>query len=91
MKQTRIISLISCFAVAVYFLIFCFADSIAQPPEPPERMGKCISCCTYKKDVCYNLNPDRRLCEAEFQNCVATCKSEGEISSDWSECWSQSE
>lgn len=93
MKQTRVISLISCFAAALYFLIFSFSISIAQPtdPDPLERLKKCISCCNDKKTACFNINPDRRLCEAFFQNCLTTCKSEGDIPSDWSDCWEESE
>jgi hypothetical protein len=87
MKNMRIFPLISCFFLVLYFLIFSFSDSIA---EPATRGEKCISCCTDKQLVCLNLNPDRRLCAAEFENCVATCKSEGAVSSEWSDCWSRS-
>jgi hypothetical protein len=86
MKQLRIFALILLSAVALYFLISSFSNSIAEPT----RIQKCISCCTDKKEVCFNLNPDRRLCATEFQNCVATCKSEGVASSEWAECWAQS-
>ena len=93
MKQTRAISLISCLVAALYFLVFSFSDSIAQPtdPDPLERLNKCISCCTDKKTACFNINPDRRLCETFFQECLTTCKSEGDIPSDWSDCWDYSE
>ena len=91
MKKMRIFPLISCFAAALYCPVFSFSDSIAETLEQPARIQQCINCCTDKQTAYFNINPDRRLCEAEFQNCVATCKSEGSVSSDWSECWSQTE
>lgn len=89
MKQTRIIF----FAAALYFLLFSLSDSVAQPtePDPLELQQQCISCCEDKKTACFNVNPDRRLCEALFQNCLVTCKTEGETSSEWSECWPEYE
>lgn len=55
------------------------------------RIKDCISCCVNKQQVCYNYTANDRLCAEETKNCVATCKSEGNSSSEWSECWSQSE
>ena len=87
MKQLRIFFLIACFVLTLYFLIFSFSDvSIAEQT----RIQNCISCCDSKQTVCYNITADRRLCYAEFQECVATCKSEGNSPSEWSDCWSQS-
>lgn len=94
MKKMRIFFSVFCFAAVLCFPVFSFSDSLAEPseqPKQPERIQQCINCCTDKRTACYIMNPDRRLCEAEFQNCVATCKSEGSVSSDWSECWSLSE
>jgi len=94
MKQLRIFSLISCFVMVLYFLIFSFSyvSGAEETPEAREaRIKNCISCCTNKQLVCLNLNPDRRLCAAENQNCVATCNSEGVSPSAWSDCWSQSD
>jgi hypothetical protein len=51
------------------------------------KKDACIRCCDKKFLVCINLNPDRRLCAAEKENCVATCKSEGVLPSSWSDCW----
>ena len=41
MKQSRAISLISCLAATLYFLVFSFSESVAQPtdPDPLERPG----------------------------------------------------
>ncbi|MBP1710911.1 MAG: hypothetical protein H6Q49_1113 [Deltaproteobacteria bacterium] len=78
--------------MALCLLIISFADiSIAQEDELDERVKNCISCCTGKQPACYNITADRRLCAAEYENCVATCKSEGKSPSEWSDCWSQSE
>lgn len=74
--------------LALYFSIFFFSQSLA---EPPTRLQKCIACCSSKKAVCLNLNPDRRLCAALYEECVATCRTAGRTSSEWSECWPQSE
>jgi hypothetical protein len=54
------------------------------------HINKCISCCSNKKQVCFNYLADSRICSAEETSCVATCNSEGASSSTWSECWSQS-
>jgi hypothetical protein len=87
MKQLRIFFLISCFVIILYFLIFPFSDiSIAEQT----RIQNCISCCASKQQACFNINSDRRLCNVEFQNCVATCNSETEAPSEWDDCWSKS-
>ena len=51
----------------------------------------CINCCKSKMPACYNYTADKRLCNAERQNCIATCNSEGSSPSSWSDCWSNSE
>ena len=58
--------------------------------EKIRRINNCINCCNNKIDVCYNYTADSRLCMAESQRCVATCKSEGSTPSSWSDCWTQS-
>jgi hypothetical protein len=90
MKQLRIFSLISCFVMILYFLIFSFSDISMAEETPEARIKNCISCCTGKKQICINIKADLRLCEAVFQECIATCNSEGASPSEWSDCWSQS-
>jgi len=89
MKRLVIIFIVSCFA-----LIWCSIAAFSAETDAEEmldlRVKKCISCCKNEKLVCINLNPDRRLCEAEFQNCFATCRTRGAMPSEWDECWSQS-
>ncbi|MEN6331357.1 MAG: hypothetical protein ABFD57_05180 [Smithella sp.] len=58
--------------------------------ERERRINNCIDCCNKKIDACYNYTADSRLCMAESQSCVATCKSEGSSPSSWSDCWAQS-
>ena len=58
--------------------------------ERERRINNCIDCCNKRIDSCYNYTADSRLCMAENQSCVATCKSEGSSSSSWSDCWTQS-
>jgi hypothetical protein len=75
MKRLRIFSLISCFVMVLYFLIFSFSDiSIAEQTS----VQKCISSCAKKQQACFNINADKRQCEVKFQNCAAACKSEKE-------------
>ena len=92
MKQLRIFSLISCFVIVLYFFpyISMAEETTNEAAARAARIKNCISCCTYKQQVCLNLNPDIRLCNAENQDCVATCNSEGASPSEWSDCWSQS-
>ena len=70
-------------------------NAIVKAKETPKasttRINICINCCNNKIIVCYNYTADGRLCTAENQNCVATCKSEGSSTSSWSDCWSQSD
>jgi hypothetical protein len=69
--------------------------AIVKAKETPKasatRINNCINCCNNKIIACYNYTADGRLCTAENQNCVATCKSEGSSTSSWSDCWSQSD
>jgi hypothetical protein len=77
MKQLRIFSLISCFVISLFFLIFSFSNiSIAEQTSVKD----CINSCASKKQVCFNINADKRMCEVEFQNCAAACKPEGDSS-----------
>lgn len=69
MKRFRIFFIISCFVMAVYFLIS--GISIAEQTS----VKKCISDCAQKKQVCFNINSDRRMCNVEYKNCAAVCKS----------------
>lgn len=78
MKQLRIFILVSCFFVVLYSLIVFFPDiSIAK--ETPRQ--KCISSCDSNRQVCFNINADKRLCEVEFQKCFDACPLEDDSSS----------
>lgn len=75
MKQLRIFPLISCFFMALIFLIFFFSGiSIAEQTSKQ----KCMSSCDEKKLVCFNINADKRMCEVIFKSCVDACESEEE-------------
>ena len=39
------------------------------------RIKNCISSCTEKQQACFTINADKRVCDAEFQNCVDICNS----------------
>ena len=55
------------------------------------RIQTCVSCCAGKKQIFLNLNQDSRLAEALWEECAATCQSEGKTSSEWRDCWFQSD
>ena len=65
------------------------AGNAASDEQDVRQVKKdaCIRCCDNKYLACININPDRRLCAAEKENCIATCKSEGVLQSSWSDCW----
>jgi hypothetical protein len=54
------------------------------------RIGNCIICCTNKRQACYNYTANDSLCSEDEKNCVVACTSEGNSSSEWSDCWTQS-
>jgi|GEM_PF-1492412 len=72
MKHLRLFSLVLCFAMVLYSLIFLFSN-VSAAEETPRQ--KCISTCKSNKPVCLNINADTRLCEAKFQECLESCKS----------------
>jgi hypothetical protein len=75
MKRLRIFPIVSCFVMALYFLIFSFSD-ISAAEQTNEK--DCINNCSNKQQLCFNVNIDRRLCNVEFQNCVDACNSESD-------------
>ena len=56
-----------------------------------QRIQACVSCCSGKKQIFSNMNLDSRLGEALLEECAATCQSEGKTSSEWRDCWFQSD
>jgi hypothetical protein len=96
MRELKINFVISCIFIMLCFLTFNFAQ-IAQADQTPEelnadntRIKQCLNCCEIKQMNCYNIVADRRLCQAELENCFATCRTMGKDASEWSECWSGS-
>ena len=87
MKQSKGIAHLLRFLLVLFILAASFAARADD--DPGARTMKCLNCCINKKLVCFNLNPDRRLCTAEQEACVKTCESEGAVSSDWRDCWSE--
>ena len=47
--------------------------AIANQNEQEASLEKCIKSCEDSKQVCWNMDPDRRLCEAQFQLCMENC------------------
>lgn len=87
MKKLKIVLLVS-YCLLLSLTGVSFAEENLESSDV--IIKKCINCCNKKYLVCINLNPDRRLCAAELDNCVLNCKTEGKTTSDWSECWSAS-
>lgn len=56
-----------------------------------QRTQNCVACCSGKKQIFLNMSLDSRLAEALLEECVATCQSEGKTSSEWRDCWLQSD
>lgn len=67
------------FSLMVFFIAaFSFSGiSIADQTSPKN----CAKSCEEKKQICFNLNPDRRLCENDYQNCLDSCKADSGSSS----------
>lgn len=89
MKRLTRFSLMACM-VMILFSAYAFCQDPDAGETQDLRVKKCVSCCTSQKLICYNLNPDRRLCEAEYENCFTTCKTRGATPSEWgSDCWAE--
>jgi hypothetical protein len=70
MKHLKTFFFFSSFVIALSFLTVFFSGiSIAEQKQTSD----CVSTCAQKKQACYNINPNRTLCEAEFKKCVAAC------------------
>ena len=91
MKPLRVVFPILSFVLILFFFTASFSTSRAEEEATDARLKKCSSCCMKKNLVCFNLNPDRRLCTAEYEECLKTCTSSGAVSSEWSDCWSSSQ
>ncbi len=89
MRQHRVVFGILSFVFILLVLSASPSAIVAADEGPGAKINKCLDCCTNKKLVCFNLNPDRRLCTAFYEECVKTCESEGSVSSDWRDCWSE--
>jgi hypothetical protein len=73
MKKITIFPLISC------LLILCsYGISLADETSAQQQ---CINSCDEKLQICLNINTDRNMCEAEFQDCVKNCEPESDSSS----------
>lgn len=81
MNQLRIFSIISCFIMILFFLIFSFSDISAADETLNQRTADCMNSCISKEKVCQIMTADPRRCEAIFQECVSACKSEENSSS----------
>ena len=80
MKQLRILSIMSCFAMILYLLIFSFSGMSIAGEKEQKRLQECNDSCKNKGDVCMNMTADARRCTAIHQECIDNCKAEYEAS-----------
>ncbi len=80
MKQLRIFSIISCFAMILYLLIFFFSGMSIAGEKEQKLLNECVADCKDKVDICMNMTADPRRCTAIYQECDDNCKSEYESS-----------
>lgn len=73
MKKLRIFPLV----VACLLILCSYGISLADETSAQN----CVSSCDEKLQICFNINTDRQLCEAEFQDCVKACEPESDSSS----------
>jgi hypothetical protein len=69
MKKLRIFPLVSCLLILCSYGISLADETSAQ---------QCINSCDEKLQICLNINADRSVCEAEFQDCVKSCEPESD-------------
>lgn len=80
MKQLRILSIMSCFAMILYLLIFSFSGMSIAGEKEQKRLQECNDSCKNNGDVCMNMTADSRRCTAIYQECSDNCKAEYEAS-----------
>lgn len=60
-------SFITCLMLILCLSVLSFSRiSLAEQAD----VNDCIKSCIGKKQVCLNMNPDTRLCEAQYQECI---------------------
>ena len=51
------------------------------------KLHACLTCCAKKQNNC-DAKDSAQKCHAEYDNCIATCNSDGTTPSDWgASCW----
>ncbi len=59
-----------CAILSILGLMICSASVFAD--EEKQTSG-CVAACIQQKNVCYNIQADKRICEVAYQDCVAAC------------------
>jgi hypothetical protein len=70
MKLLKKISFITCVTLTLFLSVFAL-PRISFAVQ--DNVKDCAGSCADKKQVCFNMNPDTRLCEAEYQDCIKSC------------------
>lgn len=74
-------SFMMCIMLTLCLSVFSFSGiSLAEQAD----VNNCIKSCEGNKKVCLNMNPDVRLCEAQYKECVTACKEKKDTSSSTS-------
>jgi hypothetical protein len=58
-------------------MIFFSSLSLAEE----KQASSCVDVCKRQKATCYNINADKRICEVQYQECVAACDTKGNADS----------
>jgi len=64
------------------------AASAIQFAQEESRIGRCLGCCAKEETKCIEREGETRRCTLDYENCITTCRSQGETPSNWGPtCW----
>lgn len=92
MKRLRLAaSIISVAVLAVTVITVASAFGILSTASADNtatnKIHACLNCCAKKQNTC-DATVNAQECSTEYDNCVATCNSDGTTPSDWgASCW----
>lgn len=93
MKHLPILgSILSAAILAVTVLAVINAFGVMRPASADNaainnKLHACLTCCAKKQNKC-DIKDSVQKCNTEYDDCVATCNSDGATPSDWGAgCW----
>lgn len=79
--------LISTSLVSLVFVLTPIQQACAGQDQT-QQIHACIACCDKTQLQCVQSEKSQEYCSNEYENCVATCNSDGSTPSDWGpSCW----